>query len=165
MLGSVLAVLYASLTSPTPSAATSTTVRSSPVTRETSVATAIVPAARRMPRLAPGAPSRRSASDSVSSAPRGTGGRTGMSWVNSSSGWGTNRRRGGGGGTGGNGRRGGAGPRGAGGGGGGGLRRHGVGGGRRVRGRRAGHPRRRLAGQRPRGRRCRRRCLLVRGRR
>src|SRR3982750_2510424 len=40
MLGSVLAVLYASLTSPTPSAATSTTVRSSPVIRETSGATA-----------------------------------------------------------------------------------------------------------------------------
>src|SRR3954447_17945077 len=109
-----------------------------------------------MPRLAPGAPSRRSASDSVSSMPRGTGGRTGMSWVNSSSGWGTNRRRGGGGGTGGNRSRRGAGR---------GLRRGGVGRGRQLRGRRAGHPCWRLAGHRPCRRRCRRRCLLVRGRR
>src|SRR4051794_41854343 len=80
MLGSVLDVLYASLTSPTPSAAASTMVRISPVMRETRVATAMVPAARRMPRLAPGAPSRSSASSSVSSAVRGTGGRGGLSW-------------------------------------------------------------------------------------
>src|SRR4051812_34617167 len=83
MLGSVLDVLYASLTSPTPSAAASTMVRISPVMRETRVATAMVPAARRMPRLAPGAPSRSSASSSVSSAVRGTGGRAVISWVSS----------------------------------------------------------------------------------
>src|SRR3954468_13026464 len=81
MLGSVLDVLYASLTSPTPSAAASTMVRMSPVTRETRVATAMVPAARRMPRLAPGAPSRSSASSSDSPAVRGTGGRAVISCV------------------------------------------------------------------------------------
>src|SRR3954464_13319252 len=86
MLGSVLDVLYASLTSPTPSAAASTMVRISPVMRETRVATAMVPAARRMPRLAPGAPSRSSASSSVSSAVRGTGGRAVISWVSSATG-------------------------------------------------------------------------------
>src|SRR3954464_12304199 len=86
MLGSVLDVLYASLTSPTPSAAASTMVRISPVMRETRVATAMVPAARRIPRLAPGAPSRSSASSSVSSAGRGTGGRAVISWVSSATG-------------------------------------------------------------------------------
>src|SRR4051794_3889585 len=103
MLGSVLDVLYASLTSPTPSAAASTMVRISPVMRETRVATAMVPAARRMPRLAPGAPSRSSASSSVSSAVRGTGGRAVISWVSSATG--TQRLRGAGnGGSGGGGR-------------------------------------------------------------
>src|ERR671916_13817 len=96
MLGSVLEVLYASPTRPTPSAAVSTIVRSSPVRRETSVATAIVPAARRMPRLAPGGPSRASTSSSVSSTGRGTAGRTGISWVSSGPGTHREARRGGG---------------------------------------------------------------------
>src|SRR3954469_18739814 len=110
MLGSVLDVLYASLTSPTPSAAASTMVRISPVMRETRVATAMVPAARRMPRLAPGAPSRSSASSSVSSAVRGTGGRAVISWGSSATG--TQRLRVAG--RGGRGGRGGGGGRGAG---------------------------------------------------
>src|SRR5215213_3268899 len=115
MFGSVLAVLYASLTSATPSAAARTIVRSSPVIRETSVATAIVPAARRIPPAAPGAPSRRSASASVSSTgPRGTGGREVITCVWLSSAAGTQRLRVVGGGTGG---RGPAGRRAAGGGG------------------------------------------------
>ena len=84
MLGSVFAVVYASLTRRTPRAAASTIVRSSPVTRETSVAMAIVPAARRMPRLAPGAPSRARISASRSSTgPRGTGGSDVITWVSS----------------------------------------------------------------------------------
>src|SRR3954447_273828 len=94
MLGSVFDVLYALPTRPTPSAAVSTIVRSSPVIRETSVATAIVPAARRIPRAAPGAPSRRSASSSVSATgPRGTGGRDVITCVWPSSAAGTQRFR------------------------------------------------------------------------
>src|SRR3954447_6041885 len=62
--------------------------------RETSVATAIVPAARRIPRAAPGAPSRRSASSSVSATgPRGTGGRDVITCVWPSSAAGTQRFR------------------------------------------------------------------------
>src|SRR5215207_1539653 len=113
MFGNVLAVLYASLTRPTPRAAARTIVRSRPVIRDTSVATAIVPAARRIPPAAPGAPSRRSASSSVSaSGPRGTGGRTEMTWVWLSSAAGTQRLRSGG--SGGSGRAGGRGATGGG---------------------------------------------------
>src|SRR5687768_1755505 len=96
MLGRVFALLYASLTRPTPSAAARTIVRTSPVIRETSVATAIVPAARRMPRLAPGAPSRSDASSSVSPCGGGTGGSDVITWVSSAAG--THRPRLGGGG-------------------------------------------------------------------
>src|SRR5687767_13900906 len=95
MLGRVLTVLYASLTRPTPRAAARTIVRSSPVIRETSVAIAIVPAARRMPRLAPGAPSRSDASSSVSPGAGGTGGSDVITWVSSTA-PGTHRARGGG---------------------------------------------------------------------
>jgi hypothetical protein len=69
------------------------------VTRETSVATAIVPAARRMLRLAPGAPSRASMSSSRSPAgPRGTGGNDVITWVSSAAGTQRLRAAGGGGG-------------------------------------------------------------------
>jgi hypothetical protein len=121
MLGSVFAVLKASLTSPTPRAAASTIVRSRPVIRETSVATAIVPAARRMPRLAPGTPSGRGASSSSASpgrCPPGTGGNDVITWVSSAAG--TQRARPAGGGMGGSGRAGVDGPRGTNGGTGGG---------------------------------------------
>jgi hypothetical protein len=96
MLGRVLTVLYASLTRPTPRAAARTIVRTSPVIRETSVAIAMVPAARRMPRLAPGAPSRSDASSSVSPCVGGTGGSDVITCVSSAAG--TQRPRGGGGG-------------------------------------------------------------------
>ncbi|GAA3177694.1 hypothetical protein GCM10010531_34380 [Blastococcus jejuensis] len=91
----------------TPIAATSTIVRSSPVIRETSVATAMVPAARRMFRLAPGAPSRAATSSpdppGSPGACVGTGGRDVITWVSSAAA-GTHCRRAAGGGIGGNGR-------------------------------------------------------------
>src|SRR5687767_13723311 len=97
MLGSVLTAVYASLTRPTPSAAARTIVRTSPVIRETSVAIAMVPAARRMPRLAPGAPSGCASCSSTSPARGGTGGSVVITWVSSTAA-GTQRPRGAGGG-------------------------------------------------------------------
>src|SRR3954463_14944636 len=85
MLGSGFATLWGVPTRPTPIAAVSTTVRIRPVTRETSVATAMVPAVRMMPLLPPGVPSRAATSSpGDSTVPRGTGGRDVITCVSSS---------------------------------------------------------------------------------